>query len=373
MATGLVLESVAAMSHALPKSAHAVRGNRRRALRRVVLVAAVSASLLGASAPGWAQPPADGDAGGARHWGGGAGPDRNVVAAPSRERQERDDAHAPSSRADDRWWTLGALVGAYATVGGFLYYAWYRDREPHRFALRDEGWFGEDTYAGGADKLGHAFGNYLLMRSSYNVLRGGGFEQGTAGFIAAGAATAMFALVEVKDGYHLAYSVNDQMMNLVGVGIGLALTQWPALDAALDFRLAYLPSRTYRARLREGDLDFVEDYSGMKFLLALHWPALVPGGWAPKSQGARLLSFIDVVLGYQSRGFFPAPTPPETKSRTLFVGLALNLQAVWDWASGYDPERAHFWGHVGHETTELFQLPFTDQPILTPIDERSIR
>lgn len=359
------------MAHRPLRIAAASRRTRWSSLTCRVLAVFVGGALLLSHAPSSAQDrdPHQGDFG--TQSGGSAGSDRNVAPGNVVKREAHGDSPDEMGPTDRRWWTLGALLGAYATVGGFLYYAWYRDRSPHEFALRDEGWFGEDTYAGGADKLGHLFGNYLLMRSTYNVLRSGDFDSRTASYIAAGATTAMFALVEVKDGYHLAYSLNDQLMNLSGVAVGLALTQWPALDRAVDLRLSYFPSPTYRERLRDGDLDFVEDYSGMRFLLALHWPALMPRGLATDKGVLRTLGIFDLVVGYQTRHFFPAPSPPRRKSRELFIGVALNVQALWDWATDYTRGDAPWWGHVGHETTEMLQLPFTDQPLVYPVRART--
>ena len=56
---------------------------------------------------------------------------------------------------------LRAALGVGALYAGFstwAYLAWYRDVESlDEFGWGGDGWFGRNTYAGGADKLGHAW------------------------------------------------------------------------------------------------------------------------------------------------------------------------------------------------------------------------
>src|SRR5690349_18251353 len=68
--------------------------------------------------------------------------------------------------------TVGAMHLAYAT---WSYFAWYRDADSEAWHFEEAGpAFGSATYAGGADKLGHAWSNYSLTRATTAVLTAAG-------------------------------------------------------------------------------------------------------------------------------------------------------------------------------------------------------
>jgi hypothetical protein len=77
-----------------------------------------------------------------------------------------DTPHAESSspraakHTDGDYRALSALglASAYAGFGFWTWFAWYRERPRlSHWSLGGDGGFGIDTYAGGADKLGHAW------------------------------------------------------------------------------------------------------------------------------------------------------------------------------------------------------------------------
>src|SRR5438046_10625331 len=50
------------------------------------------------------------------------------------------------------------LAAAYATFAVWMFVAWYSKHKPlSKFRWGGDGWMGPTTYAGGADKLGHAW------------------------------------------------------------------------------------------------------------------------------------------------------------------------------------------------------------------------
>src|SRR5437879_6347922 len=58
--------------------------------------------------------------------------------------------------------TLGGLYAGFTT---WTYFAWYRKHKPlAQFAWGGDGWLGARTYAGGADKFGHAWATMSLAR-----------------------------------------------------------------------------------------------------------------------------------------------------------------------------------------------------------------
>src|SRR2546430_1652459 len=56
--------------------------------------------------------------------------------------------------------TLAAASGVFAV---WTFFAWYRMHKPNRaYKWGGDGWMGETTYAGGSDKLGHAWATMAL-------------------------------------------------------------------------------------------------------------------------------------------------------------------------------------------------------------------
>jgi hypothetical protein len=263
-----------------------------------------------------------------------------------------------------KWGSLGGVAGVYASATTYMYFAWYHD-QPDLPSLKvgGDGYFGEDTYAGGVDKLGHAWGNLMLSRLTSELLIWGGWKPWKAGLIASSMTLGLFTLFEVKDGYYTEFSPGDAIFNALGAGLNLAMLTYPPLDELIDFRVEYFPSKEYRQLLdgkrppqdpatpRQLSLNFVEDYSGQRYLLALHVGAL------PGLRGHTWARLVDVAVGYESDKYKPQPIDPEVRRRQhLFLGLSVNMQGVIDLAlrDRVDSEvRA-----VGHLVFELVNPPF---------------
>jgi hypothetical protein len=101
------------------------------------------------------------------------------------------------------------------------------------------------------------------------------------------------------------------------------------------------------ARPHQVSLNFVEDYSAQRFLLALHAHALPLVG---RLRGARLM---DLAVGYKTRGSGPSPSQPARRTRRLFVGVSLNVQRVLDLALAGHGGAAGIARRAGHLTFEL--------------------
>src|SRR5262245_4952282 len=135
----------------------------------------------------------------------------------------------------------------------------YGDRSPH---AQSEGWFGEDTAHGGADKLGHAYSSYVLTQALSSLYESWGFESKDAVRFGALTAFGMQAFLEVGDSFSsFGFSYEDMIMNTVGTVAGYVLWTQPELSRKLDFRIEYAP---------EFDTaDIFTDYENQKYLLAL--------------------------------------------------------------------------------------------------------
>jgi len=267
------------------------------------------------------------------------------------------DPPAPEPPPGHRATAALVLGGAYVTWGIAEWFALYRNKARLPFSVGSEGWFSDTSYAGGADKFGHMWANLAYTRLGTDVLRLGGWDTLPASALSASLSFGFFVLVEVKDGLFHVFSYSDLVGNAVGDLLGVAMENFPALDAALDVRLQWFPSKDYR---RPGNTTFfVEDYSGQAYLFALKPRAV--RGIREGSWRVRWLELVNPVIGFQTRGYKPAPLPPEVQRRRqeIFVGLTVDLQALSDELLGGATSRPGRWGHkAAHVVTEFLNAPY---------------
>lgn len=277
--------------------------------------------------------------------------------------------HTP--KPDHRLRSALQLGGFYAGFGVWAYFAWYRNHLPHDFRAGGDHLFGVKTYAGGADKLGHAWATMALARLGSAVLSEGGWNRTGATLVSAALSELLFLNVEIRDGFYFEFSYGDLAMNTVGMAAAIALDLWPRLDELIDFRVQYFPSARYIENLdgapnADGSpscpkgvcsrWNIAEDYSGQTFLLAFHLGGIHAlrdwkyGTWS---------RFLDVALGFETRNYKPPPDPSNRPRahQELFVGLSLNAQGLFDYLLGNG--RHETLRKVTHGLFEVFNLPYT--------------
>jgi hypothetical protein len=270
------------------------------------------------------------------------------------------EASGPDGWTAGKVWSLGGLGGLYTGIGVWAYFAWYagKPRNPG-WEWNGDGMFGKRTYAGGSDKLGHFWSTHVATRLTTELLMVGGWRRLPASMIAGGMAAAYFTMIEVKDAYYYEFSVGDLVADLAGAGLGVLLVNRPEIDRLIDLRVDYWPTDEYVDGFKDGDINFVEDYSGQTYLMALHLsgiPRLTEARWS------RPLRYVDLVGGFQSRNYKPEPDDPDAMpSQHLFFGAALNLQAVLEDLYGQPAERgrARTSHRIFHYVFEFVSAPYT--------------
>ena len=249
--------------------------------------------------------------------------------------------------------SAGATAGIYVGLYGWLTMAWYvRTTDSGTFQTHDEGWFGADTYAGGADKLGHAWGNYFLVRTVHRILRYGGWSEATSVIAASGLALSFFTMSEIKDGYKIEYgfSYGDMICNVAGNALGVLFELTPALDRRFSYRISYLPSSDYLRELeRDGPFNTPEDYTGQTFYLSYHL-----GSSEFLRERADWVKYLDLSVGFRARNYKPEPSDGARRSQELFVGISLDAQAMIAAATGRGPGSSALQFIGG-----MYQIPYT--------------
>jgi hypothetical protein len=240
----------------------------------------------------------------------------------------------------NRWETGLALAGV--TALGIYSWDWGSSKT---FKVNDEGWFGEDTGSGGADKLGHAFSSYAMTNLLADRLAYKGRSPERAARNAALTTQAVMLYVEIFDGYSgdHGFSKEDMVMNALGSGLAYARAAAPGLRELIDFRLEYEASgyKGYRP---------LSDYSGQKYVLALKLSGI-------RGLNQSLLRHFELQTGYYTRGFSKEEKADGlTRQRHQFVGIGLNLNQL---LFGNRTSRENELRHAGRLFFEHIQVPYT--------------
>src|SRR5215510_9089447 len=121
------------------------------------------------------------------------------------------------------------LGGVYAGFTTWTYFAWYRKHKPlAEFKWGGDGWLGPRTYAGGADKFGHAWATMSLARVGTELLhQWGGYDELTSALVGTALSEALFLGVEIKDGFFYEFSFSDATADTLGALAALALSLSP--------------------------------------------------------------------------------------------------------------------------------------------------
>jgi len=211
-------------------------------------------------------------------------------------------------------------VNAAAAVAIGIYGFQFWDYGDKNFQVIDEGWFGQNTSYGGADKLGHAYSSYLFALGFASLYEGWGYERSKADLYGAISSMAAFTLIEVGDGFSKnGFSWEDLAVDAAGVAFGYWRRRVPAVGRLVDFRVEYIPSETF---LEGEHSDIVTDYSGFKYLLALKLDGIEALSKTP-------LGWFELQAGYYTRGFATGDDEFfNEKTRKAYVAIGLNVSRI---------------------------------------------
>lgn len=233
-----------------------------------------------------------------------------------------------------------AAVGAVVAYGG-LYWG-YASGE---FGFDDEGWFGEDTTYGGADKAGHFVTAHIGTAALAAVHRHWGYSRREAALRGALISLATLTTIEIADGTseRHGFSVTDLCADVAGCAFGYLHETSPWVRRVLDVRWEWVPNTSL-----SGENDVSTDYENSTYLLAANVGAL-------RNRGPGWLDFVDLQAGYRARGY---AFEDQDDERWVFVGVGLNVANVlrrvgFRWASVFDYFQVPFVSlRLGYELNE---------------------
>jgi len=214
------------------------------------------------------------------------------------------------------------------------------------FHVNHEGFFGENTNAGGADKTGHAFSHYVAFRALHAYYDWSENGKSTKWFYSIVTASSLGLLIEVGDAYSSEYgfSYEDLVADMTGIGLGILLEYSPTLDSLIGYSWQYWPTDSYFDKFHSKPLNMTTDYNGAKFVLNFRLAGL-------QNLGLKLPNFLRYIqfdFGYFTRNYRSGDETDEGPYRSLYYGISLNfMEVVKD-----------FFDNPESRTCKILQVPF---------------
>ncbi len=249
------------------------------------------------------------------------------------------------------------LIGAYPVTFLIGVKSWkWGEGSNHEFKSEKEGWFGQDTSFGGSDKAGHFYAHYVVQRALYNIFdytENGAYRKW---YYSLGTTIAVGTIIEIGDGWssNYGFSYEDLIIDTAGLLFGAALDYFPTLDAFLGISIEYVPSDGYKKYRSDIPYDFINDYSGWKYLLNVKMAGFELIGFnAPK-----FLRYVQFDLGYYTRSYVGdydiERDDYNDPSRHWFVGISVNLAEV---VTDLFEDRNSFEAKIARKPFEYYHVP----------------
>jgi hypothetical protein len=205
----------------------------------------------------------------------------------------------------------------------------------HHFRIHREGWFGDKTVNGGADKASHLVDYYIvasLFEDAYKMI---GYSDKQAILLGLGLAVATGLANEVSDGYtRHGFSWEDLAMDSAGA-VAASLVSVTRTRDLFSMRTSHLPGPNYGHDVYSADFKF----SGLGQRLGVN---LGPLRWL-------LFSVTYGSKGYRDKAGIE-------KERQLGFEVGLNLQQV---LFDLKVTRSTWWGYALHVVGDNVRFPFT--------------
>ncbi|WP_157755435.1 DUF2279 domain-containing protein [Marinobacter salinus] len=202
-----------------------------------------------------------------------------------------------------------------------------------------EGWFGQDTTEGGADKLGHLFTTYATAQGVSSLFEYWCFSPEDAALYGSLSSFAILGYMELGDAFSdYGVSYEDLVANAIGGLAGYYRYRYPSLARKVDLR--------WEVGFQPNQADITTDYENSKYLVALKL-----NGFDTLSNS--FLRHVELHAGYYARGY---SEPDERNERTLYMGIGLNLTDMF---------RRH-----GHRKTATFLNYYQPPATYIPAEKR---
>ena len=255
---------------------------------------------------------------------------------------ESPSASAAATKPKTLW--IGAI--AFATLAGSAYNS-FSDGRNRRFHFTNEGFFGQSTYAGGADKASHFVSYYIVAKLLAGVYQELGMKFDSAQLLGAATSAAAGFVTELGDGRgKYGFSYEDLLFDSLGAVTQLGIAHY-GLGDLIGFSAGLVPA-PYEPCCPYGGTGknySQEIYSGDLRIAGLGRRA----GFDPGP--ARFLLFS---MTYSSKGY--PYSNPDVRERQIGLFLGVNFVEILR-VTGV-PEGA-WWGKILYFVFDVIRIPYT--------------
>jgi predicted lipoprotein DUF2279 len=273
------------------------------------------------------------------------------AAAEDRQAQPRCDGVADESEPTEqqdavrghRWLWAGLISGG--MVAGTTLNS-LTDAPTGGYKVAHEGWFGENTYVGGADKASHFVSFEIIARELDVTFRYLGFSP-TQSILGGFAVSSITGLAnEVCDGANkYGFSYEDLITDVLGAGTAAVISATNTTDL-FGFRFGILPGPE-PARVAYGT---GRDYSSEIYTADLKLAGLTRRlGRELRATRFFLVSTTYGVYGYPYGA-------PDQRERLIGFEVGLNVEEI---LYAFDVDQETWWGIVAHAVFDNFRIPYT--------------
>jgi uncharacterized protein YfiM (DUF2279 family) len=220
----------------------------------------------------------------------------------------------------------------------------FQEQPRFPFHYTNEGWFGQDTYAGGADKASHIVSYYAVARMMKETNRLFGMSEDASILLATAVSVAAGFGTELGDGTNkYGFSWQDVAADTIGAAAGYAIMKTKTEDL-FGFRAGLVPA----PEVGHGGLG--KDYSEEIYTADFKIAGL--GRRAGFNPG--IARFLLLSATYGSKGY--PYSEPDVRQRQIGIELGINFREVLT-ALHVPPHR--WWGVALYTFFDIVRFPYT--------------
>jgi hypothetical protein len=274
-------------------------------------------------------------------------PEAERASEPSASASDLLVIHPPLIKDDKLRILLASVLVIGSGLGGFLNA--YQEAPRHDFHVTREGWFGQKTYAGGADKAAHFVDYSIISKEMTNIYEMVGFSRNTSIALAFGTAFTSGLMNEIGDGTNpYGFSWEDLTMDTLGAGAA-SLIKLTRTEDLFGFRHGLLlPLNGSKTCCQTEGLG--RDYSNEIYTADLH----LAGVFDRLNLKVGPLRYLLFSVTYGVKGY-PSGTP-SLRERQVGFEIGLDFEVI---LNDLGVKRTTWWGYGLHIVFDNFRFPFT--------------
>ncbi len=256
---------------------------------------------------------------------------------------EPEEPAAPAAKRP-KYLVIGALSAL--AIGG-SYYDARRDGRHYPFHFTNEGWFGQNTYAGGGDKASHFVSFYIVGKLMSGVNEELGMSRDRALLLGTGVSFLAGLATELGDGTNrYGFSWEDLTMDALGAATFLGIAHY-GLGDLISFQGGLVPAPTAVCCPYGG--------TGKDYTQEIYSANLKIAGLGERAKfNPGLARFLMVSVSYSAKGYPYAD--PQVRERQVGFGVGINFSEILH-SVGVPPDK--WWSKILYFLFDVIRIPYT--------------